>query len=87
MTNRTWSTRIKPTKQVNIHEAKTHLSALISDVADGESVILAIAALPEIHRDPFDRIMIAQAQVENMTIVTSGRHIARYNVLVHDARA
>ena len=48
--------------------------------------VLAVAALPEIHRDPFDRIMIAQAQVENMTIVTSDRRIARYNVLVHDAR-
>ena len=48
--------------------------------------VLAIAALPEVHRDPFDRIMIAQAQVENMTIVTSDRQIARYNVLVHDAR-
>lgn len=31
---------------------------------------LAVASLPELHRDPFDRIMIAQAQFEGMTFVT-----------------
>jgi PIN domain nuclease of toxin-antitoxin system len=31
---------------------------------------LAVATLPATHRDPFDRIMIAQAQFENMTFVT-----------------
>ena len=33
-------------KQVNIHEAKTHFSALISDVADGESIVIAKAGKP-----------------------------------------
>jgi PIN domain nuclease of toxin-antitoxin system len=31
---------------------------------------LAVGGLPNIHRDPFDRIMIAQAQVEGLTFVT-----------------
>lgn len=47
---------------------------------------LAIRTLPDHHRDPFDRILIAQAQVENMTIVTADHRITKYNVLVHDAR-
>ena len=33
-------------KRVNIHEAKTHFSALISDVASGEEVVIAKAGVP-----------------------------------------
>lgn len=33
-------------KQVNIHEAKTHLSRLLQDVAAGEDVIIANAGKP-----------------------------------------
>jgi PIN domain nuclease of toxin-antitoxin system len=38
----------------------------------------AIASLPPIHKDPFDRILMAQALVENLTLVTSDRLIPRY---------
>lgn len=31
---------------------------------------LAVGGLPDVHRDPFDRIMIAQAQIEGLTLVT-----------------
>ncbi len=41
---------------------------------------LAAAALPGIHGDPFDRIMIAQAQVEGMTFVTRDAHALAYPV-------
>ena len=47
--------------------------------------VLAAAPLPEHHRDPFDRLLIAQAQVEGMTIVTADERIGRYDVLTHDA--
>jgi len=36
--------------------------------------------LPWLHRDPFDRIMIAQARVEGLILVTTDRHLARYDV-------
>jgi PIN domain nuclease of toxin-antitoxin system len=39
---------------------------------------VAIDALPPIHRDPFDRILIAQAQVEGITLVTSDATVAQY---------
>jgi PIN domain nuclease of toxin-antitoxin system len=48
--------------------------------------VLALASLPELHRDPFDRVLIAQAQVENLVLVTADRNIGRYNILLHDAR-
>ena len=41
---------------------------------------LQAGGLPLHHRDPFDRMLIAQAQVEGMTIVTSDRMFARYEV-------
>ncbi len=39
---------------------------------------LAVGRLPPIHRDPFDRILLAQALVENMTLFTMDRMLARY---------
>ncbi len=41
---------------------------------------LAAGALPRHHRDPFDRLLIAQAQVEGLTLVTSDRALAAYHV-------
>ena len=37
--------------------------------------------LPMLHKDPFDRLLIAQARVEEMTLVTRDESIARYPVL------
>ncbi len=36
--------------------------------------------LPLIHRDPFDRILIAQCRVEDLTMITRDADIARYEV-------
>jgi PIN domain nuclease of toxin-antitoxin system len=36
--------------------------------------------LPLLHRDPFDRILIAQAQAEGLTIVTPDSQIRKYDV-------
>jgi PIN domain nuclease of toxin-antitoxin system len=38
--------------------------------------------LPLIHRDPFDRMLVAQAQCEGLTLVTRDAHIQRYDVPV-----
>ena len=42
----------------------------------------AVTELQTIHRDPFDRILIAQAQVEKFTLVTEDETIKKYNVRV-----
>jgi PIN domain nuclease of toxin-antitoxin system len=39
-------------------------------------------ALPPRHRDPFDRMLVAQAQIDGLTIVTSDARIAAYDVPV-----
>lgn len=41
---------------------------------------LAVEALPHHHRDPFDRLLIAQAQTENFTLVTRDTRISKYSV-------
>jgi PIN domain nuclease of toxin-antitoxin system len=39
---------------------------------------LAIDSLPPLHKDPFDRILIAQATVEGMVLLTVDPEVARY---------
>ncbi len=39
---------------------------------------VAVGGLPPIHKDPFDRLLIAQALVEGITLVTSDPTVARY---------
>lgn len=38
--------------------------------------------LPPVHRDPFDRILVAQAQLEELVVVTADPVFARYGVAV-----
>lgn len=38
------------------------------------------AALPPHHRDPFDRMLVAQAQADGLTLVTRDRHLEPYDV-------
>jgi PIN domain nuclease of toxin-antitoxin system len=41
---------------------------------------LAVGELPPLHRDPFDRILVAQARGLRLTILTADVNIARYEV-------
>ncbi|MGH3982113.1 MAG: type II toxin-antitoxin system VapC family toxin [Pseudonocardiaceae bacterium] len=45
----------------------------------GEHTV-AVRDLPLHHRDPFDRLLIAQAMCEGLTVVTSDRAFAAYDV-------
>jgi PIN domain nuclease of toxin-antitoxin system len=44
----------------------------------GEHAV-AIDSLPAIHKDPFDRILIAQAMIEGFTLLTTDPLVARYS--------
>ena len=46
---------------------------------------LQVAQLPQHHRDPFDRLLVAQAQLENMPILTADTQLAQYEVTVLEA--
>ena len=43
---------------------------------------VAAGALPVHHRDPFDRMLVAQARLEALALVTADRVLARYDVAI-----
>jgi PIN domain nuclease of toxin-antitoxin system len=47
---------------------------------------LAVASLPLHHRDPFDRLLVAQARQDGFTLVTADERIHAYDVAVLDPR-
>lgn len=39
---------------------------------------LAVEALPDLHKDPFDRLLVAQARTEGITLLTADSQVAQY---------
>jgi len=46
---------------------------------------LHVASLPPHHRDPFDRLLVAQAQLEDLVVLTADRQFEPYDVKVRRA--
>ncbi len=49
-----------------------------SELLIGSEHAVAIASLPVIHKDPFDRLLIAQATIEGITLLTCDAVVAQY---------
>jgi PIN domain nuclease of toxin-antitoxin system len=49
-----------------------------AELAVGGEHVLAVDSLPPIHKDPFDRLLVAQAQVESVTLLTADLLLGRY---------
>jgi PIN domain nuclease of toxin-antitoxin system len=45
-----------------------------------ELYLIEFSNLPFLHRDPFDRLLVATAMVEDMTILTADESICQYDV-------
>lgn len=59
----------------------TALGVCVADVLPVEAHhALATGALPWHHRDPFDRLLIAQAQTDKLTLVSVDENMPRYEV-------
>ena len=74
--------QIKTGEEVLISEAGI-IIARISPISNSQLprvTVLQIAKLPDLHRDPFDRIIIAQSEVTGMPILTIDRLIVQYDV-------
>jgi PIN domain nuclease of toxin-antitoxin system len=41
--------------------------------------VLAVGELPQIHKDPFDRLLLAQARAEGISLLTSDESLSRYS--------
>lgn len=72
-----------PAVQIPIHIGQTGVQMLSVNVEHA----LATSELPSHHRDPFDRILIAQARVERLTLMTGDAHFAAYDVPLLNVRA
>jgi PIN domain nuclease of toxin-antitoxin system len=55
-------------------------SSLIELLPISVNHILKNSSLPFNHRDPFDRLLIAQAQIENLTIITKDTLFSSYDI-------
>jgi PIN domain nuclease of toxin-antitoxin system len=69
----------KPTDEY-IRDTVRELGANLLDI--NATHALTAAELPPYHRDPFDRMLIAQAGIEKMTIVTADRVFERYTATI-----
>lgn len=49
-----------------------------SELPIGSEHVVAIDGLPSIHKDPFDRMLVAQATVEGITLLTADSVVAQY---------
>ena len=64
------------------------ITTLMDDCTELGFTILPIEAshlerlkeLPKIHKDPFDRLLVCQAQAENLTVITADENIAKYDI-------
>lgn len=54
------------------------LSSGYEELAITSAHAAAITALPDLHRDPFDRILVAQAVVEGVTLLTADQAVLAY---------
>ena len=50
-----------------------------TEIAITSEHALYVENLPPIHKDPFDRILVAQANVEGITLLTSDEKVAEYS--------
>jgi PIN domain nuclease of toxin-antitoxin system len=89
-----WEIAIKSRSgRLRLRQAVNVWMAAVLESGDFEALditmahVVAVAALPAHHADPFDRLLIVQAQLEDLTIATSDAAFDDYAVKVLDARA
>ena len=73
--------RLRPTRTVEEAASESGFLELPVTFRHAERV----TRLPPHHRDPFDRMLVAQAAVEELTLVTRDPVFARYGVALIDA--
>ena len=54
-----------------------------TEIAVNSRHALAVADLPQIHKDPFDRILVAQAKTEGLALLTADKIVATYSTTIY----
>jgi PIN domain nuclease of toxin-antitoxin system len=71
---------VTPERFVELAEKQGYLDLPIS-----RRHLLDVSRLAHVHRDPFDRLLVAQARAEGMTLLTADRRLAGYGDFVRVA--
>ena len=84
-----WEVAIK--RALGKLRAPDHLAATVEAAGFSELPVTFVHAeqagsLPKLHGDPFDRMLVAQAQIEGLTLVTADANILQYPVRTMAAR-
>jgi PIN domain nuclease of toxin-antitoxin system len=83
-----WEVAIKlGTKKLHLDGGLPEFFRMIDDngfisLSIEREYLLQIAQLPDFHKDPFDRLLLATAIVEGMTLVTIDDNIHKYNASI-----
>lgn len=80
-----WEIAIK--KALGKLEAPSNLDALVTDEGFNHVPVTFFhgehaGGLPPYHKDPFDRMLVAQAQAEGLEIITQDEQLSRYAVKI-----
>lgn len=71
--------RPRPDFEANPYDLRAGMLAnSYTELTVSAAHVLAVGDLPYIHRDPFDRLLLAQARVEGLTFLTADATVARY---------
>jgi len=75
-------TQLQKTKRIPLRESIDRLQQLVGFTLIDlpQDIWRAVMDLPDIHRDPLDRLLIAHALTDEMTLVTADANIRRYPV-------
>jgi len=69
--------------QVDPHSLRRNLLENgFREVEIGAAHVLKVGGLPPLHKDPFDRLLVAQSVKEGVTLVTTDALVARYSPLI-----
>lgn len=68
-----------PLREIVEHQQQTNNIEILPITLEH---VLALDNLPAYHKDPFDRLLIAQAMVEKAVLVSTDLNIAKYDVQV-----
>lgn len=72
--------RLKLAKPLKFLIEEIHQENLYKILPITESHVLNLQNLPDIHNDPFDRLLISQAMTENLTMLTVDKDIIQYPI-------
>jgi PIN domain nuclease of toxin-antitoxin system len=67
----------------NYADGVDHIGAVLLPIAI--SHVKRVQTIPLHHRDPFDRMLVAQAMEESLTLISRDRHVKLYGVAVLSA--